>query len=519
MTTIENRRAYGSDTEHRPKHNGTEARAAARVCQRTGDVGAQGLVPLRDVRMRPAAKLCAWCLILALVVVVSCSEAAAQNGQRLRPQATGRLQVMEPESQGQSGPPMTISLQDALQRAQRNSPAFQSAVTAVRTARENRVQARAAMLPSIDESTQYLNDEGNGISPVGRFVTQDGIHVYREWAVVHEGMPGDFFLNAGPRAAAYQEAVARADEEIARRGLTVTVTAAYYGLVAAEREYATAQMGAENARHFLQISEALERGGEVAHTDVIRFQLQLNQQQQALEDAQVALSRARLDLAVLLFPTLNENFTVVDDLDLPPALPGFHEIETMAKTNNPEIRAAIAAYHQAGLGVSVARSAFYPSLSIDFDYGIEANAFALNSVNTTVKDVRQPNLGYFVTYAVNLPVFDWGARLSKLRQAEDQRQLAHVNLTFAERHILSQLYSFYNDAQVAQDQLQTLRNSAQLATRNLQLITMSYKAGESTELEVLDAENSLNTARDAYTLGEQRYRNALATLQTMTGSF
>jgi outer membrane protein TolC len=460
-------------------------------------------------------------VMLVLLIVGSRSEAAGQNEQKLRADPAAGLQIMQPASQVQSSPPMTLSLQDAIRRAQETSPAFQTAVTNLRMARENRVQARAAMLPSIDETTQYLNNEGNGISPVGRFVTQDGVHVYREWGVVTENMPGTFFINSGPRGAAYQEALARAEQEIARRGLVVTVTAAYYALVVAQRDYATAQIAGENARHLLQVSQDLERGGEVAHTDVIRFQLQLNQQEQALQDAELAMSTARLNLAVLIFPTLNENFTVVDDLDLPPALPSFNEIEALARSSNPQIRAAITAYRQAALDVSVARAAFYPSFSIDFDYGIEANAFALDSINTDtpLARVRQPNMGYFVTYSANLPVFDWGARLSKLRQAHDQRNLARLNLTFAQRQLLSQLYSFFNQARVAEDQLETLRNSVRLATRNLQLVTMSYKAGESTELEVLDAENSVTAARDAYTLGEANYRNALATLQTLTGSF
>jgi outer membrane protein TolC len=457
--------------------------------------------------------------VLALLVLACRSQAAGQKPKNLEAGAT--LQVMQPESQPTSSPPITLSLQDAIQRAQENSPAFQSAMNDLRVAREHRVQARAAMLPSVGETTQYLNNEGNGISPVGRFVTQDGVHVYREWGVVHEDMPGTFFINAGPRGAAYQEALARADQEIARRGLVVTATAAYYDLVVAQREYATAQIAAENARHLLQISQDLERGGEVAHTDVIRFQLQLNQEQQALQDAQLGISTARLNLAVLLFPTLNENFTVVDDLDMPPALPQFNDVEILAKTNNPQIRATMAAYRQAALDVSVARAAFYPSFSIDLDYGIEANAFALDSINTDtpLDRVRQPNLGYFVTYAAYLPVWDWGARLSRLREAHDQRNLAQVNLTFAQRQLLSQLYSFYNQARVAEDQLDTLRNSVHLATQNLQLVTMSYKAGESSELEVLDAENALTAARDAYSTGEAKYRNALATLQTLTGSF
>ncbi|MGH9326494.1 MAG: TolC family protein, partial [Terriglobia bacterium] len=248
-------------------------------------------------------------VLLAFLVDLPAVALATQN--HFQPVSAG---LAAPE--GASGPPITISLQDALRRAEQNSPLFQTAVANLELARENRVQARAAMLPSVGESTQYLNTQGNGISPVGRFTTNDGVHVYREWGVVHELMPGSFFIDAGPRTAAYQEALARANEQIARRGLAVTVTAAYYGLVVARREYSTAQLSVEDARRFFKISQALERGGELAHTDVIRFELQLNQQEQALENARLAMSTARLNLAIFLFPTLNENFTVVDDLDM-----------------------------------------------------------------------------------------------------------------------------------------------------------------------------------------------------------
>lgn len=460
-------------------------------------------------------------LLFVFGVAALCPAQSAATGASATAQMTTSQPAASAAQSAQTGPPLTITLEDAIKRAEKNAPRFQLAVTATKLARQARVQARAAMLPSLSSSTQYLNTQGNGISPVGRFTTNDGVHVYRQWAVVHEMMPGSFFVDAGPRQAKYAEALAQANEEIAKRGLVLTVTTDYYALAVAQRDYATAQIGVENAQRFLKISQELEQGGEVAHTDVIRFHLQLNQQQQILQDAKLSMSTARLNLAVLLFPVLNQNFTVVDDLDIPPALPTFREAEAMARNNNPQIRAALASLGEAKVGVSAARAAFYPSLSIDLDYGIEANAFALYSVNTDtgLERTRQPNLGYFVTYALDIPVFDWGARLSRLRQAKDRRNLDRLNLSFAQRQVLAHLDTFYNQASTASHQLDTLRDSVHLAARNLELVTMQYKAGETAVLQVLDAENSLNLARNAYAAGEARYRDALATLQTLTGSF
>jgi outer membrane protein len=131
----------------------------------------------------------------------------------------------------------------------------------------------------------------------------------------------------------------------------------------------------------------------------------------------------------------------------------------------------------------------------------------------------QPNLGYFVTYSLSLPVWDWGTRLSNLHAAEDQRELARVGLSYAQRQMLNALYNSYNEAAVAWNELGTLRRSVDLAARNLELVTMQYQAGETQVLQVLDAENSLDQARNADAAGAARYRNALAALQTLTGSF
>lgn len=446
------------------------------------------------------------------------SPAHAQTKQP-KPPALPPVQLASPTAGAKTSSPLKLTLGEALAWARKNSPQFQAAVTSTRLAKENQVQARAAMKPSFSYLMQYLNTQGNGISPVGRFVTNDGIHVYRAWLVARQNMPGSFFIDAGPRKADYLKALADAQQEIARRGLDVTVTRDYYALLVAQRDFATARQSLKDARHFLAISKALEKGGEVAHTNVIRFELQVSQKERALENARLAVSTARLNLAVLLFPTLNENFEVRDDLNKPPSLPTIGQVEARAKVRNPVIRAALAAYHASGVDVSIAKSSFYPSLSIEFDYGIEANALRLHSINTSVPGVVQPNLGYFVTYSLNMPIWDWGSLLSKLHQAEDQKHLAQVNLSYAQREVLGHLYSFYNQAAVAWNQLSSLERSVTLANRNLHLVTMQYQAGDTAVLQVLDAENSLVTARDSYAAGAAKYRNALAQLQTLTGRF
>jgi outer membrane protein TolC len=81
------------------------------------------------------------------------------------------------------------------------------------------------------------------------------------------------------------------------------------------------------------------------------------------------------------------------------------------------------------------------------------------------------------------------------------------------------LRTFYNEAQIARSQLDSLRQSVELAAEGLRLTTLRYQAGESTVLEVVDAQNTLTAASKAYDDGQVRYRVGVANLQTLTGKF
>lgn len=426
----------------------------------------------------------------------------------------------EPAAGGNQAPPATLTYQDALARAQRYEPQFLAAANAARLAQEDTRQARAGMLPQAGVRSDFLNTQGNGIFPSGRFVTNDGVHVYREWATLHQDLSPGTLTRSGLQRARASEAIAVARAEVARRGLNATVTRAYYALVVAQRKYATAQLALTQAQQFLKITQDLETGGEAPHSDVVKAQIQYNTQDQTLREARLAMDNARLDLAVLISGDLDQNFQVVDDLHLASPLPAFPEIQNMARRDNPDVRAAMDALRGANLDITIARQAFLPTLTIDFDYGLEANQIGWNTVvQANPERGPVPSVGYFLTASLTLPLWDWGARKSKLRQAELRRDQATVELTATQRQLVRNLTGFYQEAQTARDESDLLRQSADLANDNLRLNTLRYQAGEATILELVDAQNTLNQARNAYDDGLARYRVALANLQTLTGTF
>ncbi len=434
--------------------------------------------------------------------------------------ASAQTSSFSVRSEPNQQPPSTLTLTDALTLAAKNDAALRAATTDAEVARQDLVQSRTALYPSLSGRSEYLGAQGNGKIPTSRFVTNDGVHVYREWAIVHQDLSPGTFTRVGVERAAASEALARAKVEIARRGLAATVTKSYYGLLAAQRKYATAQQALDQAQHALTISQDLERGGEVAHSDVVKSELQQNAQRQAVNEAQLSMEGARLDLAVLLFSDFSENFSIVDDLDLAPALPPLPEIETMAGRENPALGAAMQTLRAARLDVTIARQAYLPTIGVDAIYGIEANSIALHSTDVAYKEFGPvPTPGYYIDAVLNIPLWDWGVRRSKVRQAEFKQDQAQAELSTAQRTLIRNLRGAYDEAQTARQEMDLLRRAVDLASESLRLNTLRYQAGEATILDLVDAQTTLIQARNAYDDGMVRYRVAIGNLQTMTGSF
>ncbi len=438
----------------------------------------------------------AWRIGRSILVCLFCS---ALWGQELSADSTGNA-------------PLVLTFQDALARARRNEPNFLSARTDLGLAHEDKVQARAALLPALSYNAQFLYTKPNGTSS-GVFIANNAVHEY-----VSEGNAHDAINLAGGqihdlRRTRAAEAAMKAKLEIAGRGLSVTVTQIFYGLVAAERKYATAETAFEEAQRFLRITQDLERGGEVAHSDVIKAEIQFSDRQRSLSDAKLAMENARLALAVILFPNFDQNFTVVDDVNLAVQVPSFPEARSLAAKDNPEVAAATATLAAGNAEVWAARSAHFPTLTLDYWYGLDSDHLAVRNPD------RTRNLGYAAAATLEVPIWSWGSTQSKVKQAELNRDRAKLELAFTGRQVSANLQSFYHEAEASKAQLSLLQHSFDLASEELRLTTLRYQAGEATVLEVVDAQNTLAQAHDAYDNAQVRYRIAVAELQTLTGPF
>lgn len=415
--------------------------------------------------------------------------------------------------------PKPITLDQAISLAEANEPAFAAAAAESRATALERKDAKAALLPSVSAHNQYLFTESNHVKSTTNgtasssqslpvFIANNTVHEYVNQGMVNEtiGLGGV----AAVRLADANAARAKAELEIARRGVVSTVVQLFYGVRAASEKLAVAQRALDEANRFVDITEKRESGREAAHSDVIKAHLVQQQRQRDFADASLENEKASLELGVLLYPDPATKYDLADE-PAPSVLPDRQSVEAAARANNPEIRSALASVQMSQAQTLTSWAGLLPDLALNYSYGIDAAQFASRGADGA------RNLGYSASATVDFPVWDWLTSERKVKEAHIRAEASKVALTAAQRRLIADLAEFYNEADVAQKQLASLDQSVADARESLRLTNLRYVNGEGTVLEVVDAQTTLVSAENARADGMVRYRLALAQLETLTG--
>ena len=433
---------------------------------------------------------------------------------------SGQPSDAQVRSTPQADTPETVTLNQAIARAMANEPAFAAAATEQKTTALDRKIARTALLPTATYHNQAIYTEPNGVpaSRIGQttnapspiFIANNAVREYASQGVFNEtlglGQVGAI------RLADANAARAKAELEVARRGLVSAVVSLFYGAGTGEGKVRIAREALDEANHFVAISEKREAARETAHADVLKAELAQQQRQRELLDARVTADKARVELAVLLYPDPSTAFNLAPQ-DAPPVLVDYAAIQSLAAQNNPELRSAVASLQVSLAETYTARTALLPELALNFTYGIDATNFGANGPDGI------HNLGYSMSAQLDIPVWDWLATERKVKQAKLREGAAKVALSAAQRRSMADLAEYYAEASAANQQLASLSASVGTARESLRLTNLRYVDGESSALEVVDAEGALISAENAEIDGRTRYALALANLQTLTGKF
>ena len=412
----------------------------------------------------------------------------------------------------------SLTLTDAIGRSQSANTAYAQAIADSKVAEAQIGITRSALLPGVVYHNQYLYTQPQHIggkpaatgssSPL--FIANNAVHEYVSQGAATETLSGALLTDL--RRAEADAAVAKARLEVARRGLIASVVIAWYGALADEAKVQTAQQALDEARHFATISSQLEAGGEVAHADVLKANLQFQQQQRDLDEARLQAEKSRIDLAILLFPNPLTPYSLSGSLTDVPDIPQRDAISAAANQDNPDVKAALAAFKASQLEVTSAKLDYLPALLFNYSYGIDSTQFAVTSSDGA------RNLGYQASVTLDIPVWDWFATRNRIRQSVARRNLAQTELTSTQRQLAASIEELYHEAQVAHDATKSLDISVRDAATALHLSELRYQSGEAPILEIVDAQTTLITTQISRIDSAARLKSALANLQTLTGN-
>lgn len=230
--------------------------------------------------------------------------------------------------------------------------------------------------------------------------------------------------------------------------------------------------------------------GEISEVDVLRAEAELSTARSAAMTAERLRAASEHSLAVLLGKT-PAAFTMPKtplqavNLRIPAGLP------SSLLERRPDIAAAERGMAAANARIGVAKSAFFPSLSLTGTGGFESSSFG----NLFKWSSRSFLLGPLTGAALSLPLFDGGKRKGDLANAkatyEEQAATYQQQVLLAFREVEDNLATL----RILEDQTRTQGAAVVASTKAATLLRTQYNEGQTNYLDVLDAQRSVLSAR------------------------
>ena len=408
----------------------------------------------------------------------------------------------------QSGTVSTpLTLDEALRLANAQASTFQNAILNERLAEEDVRQAQAAFLPKVSAPLSYIyTSPALGLPPgeprAPSFIANNAINEYEALLNVS----GDIDIAGKMRANLAKNrallAAAHAGTEVAKRALAQAVIESYYGL-----SLAIAQRQA--AEEFEHITSLLMSGGEVAPVDLTRSQLQTLKRRDELEQAVASEQIAAGALRVLVGYEFNRPILTTDLALAIPTDAEYQQFRADDVSRRPEFTQLEQQLRAARQEIKIARADRLPSLSYSVNGGFDTDS------------LRGPRLkehsGVSAAISLSIPIFDWGASLSRERQARLRAEIDENERTLALRGFTQQFYAARAQATSAAARISLAREGVIKAQDNLAASIARYRAGEAQIVEVTDAQTTLVEQRSALYQAIFDYQTALARLRQATG--
>ena len=397
-------------------------------------------------------------------------------------------------------PLLKVTWSQALDRAFKNNPSIVVASQEIERASALIRQARAGWLPTLTGNGSYvrLNEARvfNGVvsAPISQWNGNLALNVPLisppAWA--NDAHAGD------------AREVAKASAADVRRQLAVAVGRAYLTVLLQHRQVDVTVRARQTAAAHYDYAHTRLAIGLGNGIDDARAEQALRTNEAQVKNAETALVRAQSALAVLLSEP--ELVDVADEVTLEPA-PTAEAALDDARARRSDVRV-----------LQTRRVATQHLRRDDWVYyapSLLAQAQAFRQTAT----VLQPGSGWQAALVLSVPLFDGGARYGVQRERHAVDEEARAQLDGLLHQVSVEVRTAFAVVRNADDSLRSSRAAVTAALTAAALADKSYRAGATTNIEVIDAERQARDAESQVALAEDAARQARLDLLVATGSF
>ena len=404
-----------------------------------------------------------------------------------------------------------ITLTEAIRLAQQNSVTTVQARGNLRTSSAAVKQSYAAFLPSFSVSARTQRQSGDRFDTQGNLVPFTGNPTNYSTSLtssleLFDG--GRRFFDI--KAAKADVNAADAGEIAARYNVALQVKQQYYNILAARESQSAAQAQIQQADQQLKASSLRLRAGAATVSDSLRSAVALGNARLALLTAQNNLRIANETLTRLVASPTTVTATASDTVDQQVVIPNMSELEQLVN-KAPSIQQADAQLAAAHASVRSAKTAFLPSISMNFNrggsgldpqFGIGDKRYAYNQS---------------LSFSLNFPLFNNLNREVTVARAAVAEDVASVQARDARLLARQTLVQSVAQMKTAQEQVSIQVQTVAAATEDLRVQQRRYELGATTLLDLLTSETQLDTARTALIRARYDYRVAKAQLEALIG--
>jgi len=375
------------------------------------------------------------------------------------------------------------SLRAALTSAYAHNPTITSALMSVKVAAENIALRKSAVLPNIGASTSISDT----------FVSTGGTNVNSQSATVGLAYSQTLFDNHKTDANVEQ---ARALVQVANQSLRATESNV---LLSAVQAYMNVilntqlmQLRSDTVQFYqsqVKASQDRQNIGEGTKIDVAQAQASLASAVAAQKSAIAGLQTAQASYKHWVGHSPSNLSSDFDYGTLVPAT--VDKAVAIANSLNPSILAAKASIRAAQAGVDAANAAFGPSVGVT---GAVGPTFSSCSTACTGSAV---SFGGSVKLSLSLPIYAGGALGAGTRQANDSAIKSNLDAQGAKDQVDEQVVTAYSALQNAAAQIASANSGVDAGQLALSGVIQERDVGQKTTLDVLNAESTVTTSREA----------------------